>query len=55
LQLQELGVNLNIYWEMGKVDWENFDFVPLIPTSAITGEGVHDILLLLCQISQMKL
>ncbi len=55
MQLQELGVNLNIYWEMGKNDWENSNFVPLIPTSAMTGEGVHDILLLLCQISQRKL
>jgi translation initiation factor 5B len=50
LQLQKLGMNLNIYWEMGEDDWENSDFVPLIPTSAMTGEGVHDILLLLCQI-----
>jgi translation initiation factor 5B len=55
LQLQELGVNLNIYWEMGKDDWDNSNFVPLIPTSAMTGEGVHDILLLLCQILQRKL
>ena len=55
LQLQELGVNLNIYWEMGEDDWENSNFVPLIPTSAMTGESVHDILLLLCQILQRKL
>jgi translation initiation factor 5B len=55
LQLQEQGVNSNIYWEMGDDDWENSDFVPLVPTSAITGEGVQDILLLLCQISQRKL
>ncbi|KAL3761692.1 hypothetical protein ACHAW5_004256 [Stephanodiscus triporus] len=55
LQLQEQGVNSNIYWEMGEDDWENSDFVPLVPTSAITGEGVQDILLLLCQISQRKL
>jgi translation initiation factor 5B len=55
LQLQEQGVNSNIYWEMGEEDWENSDFVPLVPTSAITGEGVQDILLLLCQISQRKL
>ena len=31
------------------------DFVPLVPTSAITGEGVQDILLLLCQMAQRKL
>ncbi len=55
LQLQELGVNLNIYWKMGEEDWENSNFVPLILTSAMTGEGIHDILLLLCQILQRKL
>lgn len=55
VQLQEQGVNSNIYWEMGDDDWTNSDFVPLVPTSAITGEGVQDILLLLCQIAQRKL
>mmetsp|Transcript_8650 Transcript_8650/g.18923 ORF Transcript_8650/g.18923 Transcript_8650/m.18923 type:complete len:1024 (-) Transcript_8650:51-3122(-) len=55
LQLQEQGVNSNIYWEMGDEDWTNSDFVPLVPTSAVTGEGVQDILLLLCQIAQRKL
>ena len=55
LQLQQQGVNSNIYWEMGEDDWTNSDFVPLVPTSAITGEGVQDILLLLCQIAQRKL
>mmetsp|Transcript_24979 Transcript_24979/g.28784 ORF Transcript_24979/g.28784 Transcript_24979/m.28784 type:complete len:971 (-) Transcript_24979:236-3148(-) len=55
IQLQELGVNSNLYWEMGDDDWSNSDFVPLVPTSAITGEGVQDILLLLCQIAQRKL
>jgi translation initiation factor 5B len=55
LQLQELGMNLNIYWETGKDNWENSNFVPLIPTSTNTGEGVQDILLLLCQILQRKL
>eukprot|EP00979_Chaetoceros_neogracilis_P018115 scaffold10552_cov276-Chaetoceros_neogracile.AAC.19 len=55
LQLQEKGINSNIYWEMGDDDWENSDFVPLVPTSAISGEGVQDILLLLCQMAQRKL
>jgi translation initiation factor 5B len=55
LQLQEQGINSNIYWEMGDDDWSNSDFIPLVPTSAITGEGVQDLLLLLCQISQRKL
>ena len=55
VQLQEQGVNSNLYWEMGDDDWMNSDFVPLVPTSAITGEGVQDILLLLCQMAQRKL
>lgn len=55
LQLQEQSINSNIYWEMGDDDWENSDFVPLVPTSAISGEGVQDILMLLCQMAQRKL
>lgn len=55
VQLQEQGVNSNIYWEMGSDDWSNSDFIPLVPTSAVTGEGVQDVLLLLCQMAQRKL
>lgn len=55
VQLSEQGVNSNIYWEMGDDDWMNSDFVPLVPTSAVTGEGVQDILMLLCQIAQRKI
>jgi translation initiation factor 5B len=55
VQLQEQGVNSNLYWDMGSDDWKNSDFVPLVPTSAITGEGVQDVLLLLCQMGQYKL
>ncbi|CAJ1949502.1 unnamed protein product [Cylindrotheca closterium] len=55
VQLQEQGVNSNIYWEMGEDDWMNSDFVPLIPTSAVTGEGVQDVLMLLCQMAQRKI
>jgi len=50
-----LKVQAEGYWEMGDEDWTNSDFVPLVPTSAVTGEGVQDILLLLCQIAQRKL
>jgi translation initiation factor 5B len=53
--LQEQGVNSNLYWEMGEDDWMNTDFVPLVPTSAISGEGVQDVLLLLCQMAQWKI
>jgi len=55
VQLMEQGVNSNIYWEMGDDDWQSSDFVPLVPTSAISGEGVQDILLLLCRMAQEKL
>lgn len=55
VQLQKQGVNSNLYWEMGDDDWKNSDFIPLVPTSAITGEGVQDVLLLLCQMGQYKL
>jgi translation initiation factor 5B len=55
VQLQEQGVNSNLYWEMGDDDWSNSDFIPLVPTSAVTGEGVQDVLLLLCQMAQKKL
>ncbi|GKY98785.1 hypothetical protein MPSEU_000834700 [Mayamaea pseudoterrestris] len=55
VQLQEQGVNSNIYWEMGKEDWTNSDFVPLVPTSAVTGEGVQDVLMLLAKMSQLTI
>ena len=55
VQLQEQGVNSNLYWEMGDDDWSNSDFIPLVPTSAVTGEGVQDVLLLLCQMAQRKI
>jgi translation initiation factor 5B len=55
VELQEQGVNSNIYWEMGDEDWTNSDFIPLVPTSAITGEGVQDVLMLLCQMSQRQI
>jgi translation initiation factor 5B len=55
VQLMEQGVNSNLYWEMGDDDWENSDFIPLVPTSGVTGEGVQDVLLLLCQMAQKKI
>lgn len=54
VQLMEQGVNSNLYWEMGDDDWENSDFIPLVPTSGVTGEGIQDVLLLLCQMAQKK-
>jgi len=55
VQLQEQGVNSNLYWEMGDDDWTNSDFIPLVPTSAHSGEGVQDVLMLLCQMAQRKI
>jgi translation initiation factor 5B len=55
VQLAEQGVNSNLYWEMGDDDWSNSDFIPLVPTSAVTGEGVQDVLMLLCQMAQRKI
>ena len=48
MQLAEQGLNAKLYYE-------NDDFrrnVSVVPTSAITGEGVPDILLLTVQITQ---
>jgi translation initiation factor 5B len=55
VQLMEQGVNSNLYWEMGDDDWESSDFIPLVPTSGVTGEGIQDVLLLLCQMAQKKI
>jgi translation initiation factor 5B len=55
VQLQEQGVNSNLYWEMGDDDWTNSDFIPLVPTSAHSGEGVQDVLMLLSQMAQRKI
>lgn len=40
-----------LFWE--KVDFS--DYVPLIPTSAITGDGIGDLLALLVEYSSTKL
>ena len=40
VQLSEKGVNSGLYWNI-----TDPDYVPLIPTSAISGEGVPDILM----------
>lgn len=46
-QLNENGYNADLYW---KVD-DPEDYIPLIPTSGITGEGLPDILALLVKYS----
>jgi translation initiation factor 5B len=49
------GIHTNLYWEMGDDDWENLDFVPLAPTSAVTEGGIQDVLILLCQLAEKKI
>jgi len=44
-----------LYWDMGADDWKSTDFVPIVPTSAVSGEGIADILLLLCKMGQVKI
>jgi hypothetical protein len=51
VQLKEQGLNSELYWD-------NTDLartVSLVPTSAITGEGVCDLLLLLCKLTQTRM
>ena len=51
VQLKEQSINSELYWK-------NDDLartVSLVPTSAITGEGVCDILLLLAKLTQERM
>lgn len=51
VQLMEQGLNAELYWR-------NTDLghtVSLVPTSAISGEGVTDLLLLLCKLTQTRM
>jgi len=51
LQLNELGCNAKLYWDNDSPE----DTISLIPTSAITGEGIPDILYHLVTYSQNNL
>ncbi len=46
-----MDFNSKNYWEKN----EDEDFVNIIPTSAITGEGMPDLLGFICHLSQTKL
>jgi translation initiation factor 5B len=48
LQLNELGLNVKLYWEND----DHLDTISIIPTSAHTGEGVPDLLQMLIRITQ---
>jgi len=51
VQLMELGLNAKLYWENDDLGGT----VSLIPTSALSGEGVPDILKMLITLSQTRL
>lgn len=51
LQLNEQGLNAELYWE----NTELATCVSMIPTSAISGEGVNDLLHMLVRLTQQRL
>ena len=50
-QLMEQGLNVALYWENPDVR----TYVNVVPTSAITGEGLPDVLFLLLQLTQTRM
>ena len=54
LSLAEQGLNAALYWTL-KTAADFKDYTSIVPTSAHTGEGVPDILMLLVQLSQKML
>eukprot|EP01065_Artemidia_motanka_P035286 TRINITY_DN431_c0_g1_i1.p1 TRINITY_DN431_c0_g1~~TRINITY_DN431_c0_g1_i1.p1 ORF type:complete len:841 (+),score=365.96 TRINITY_DN431_c0_g1_i1:77-2599(+) len=51
LQFQKEGINAALYTDVLK-DKAKHDYIPLVPTSAHTGEGIPDLLLLLVYLTQ---
>lgn len=53
-QFAEQNLNADLYYNLKKLkDYEATDQVPLVPTSAHTGEGIPDLLSLVVQLSQL--
>lgn len=48
LQLNEQGLNVSLYWKNS----DPRHFVNVVPTSAITGEGIPDLLQLMVKLTQ---
>lgn len=48
LAFAEMGINVQLYWENDSVE----DTLSLVPTSAITGEGLSDLMYYLCNMGQ---
>ena len=51
LDLNEQGLNVALYWENPDIR----KYVNIVPTSAITGEGIPDLLQLLVKLTQVIL
>ena len=51
-EFAEQGLNVALFWE--KVDFSS-DYVPVVPTSAISGDGMADLIALLVTFSQRGL
>lgn len=50
LDLNEQGLNVALYWENPDIR----KYVNIVPTSAITGEGIPDLLQLLVKLTQVS-
>jgi len=48
LEFAEQGINASLYWENPNPD----EYVSLVPTSAITGEGLPDLMIYISQLCQ---
>lgn len=48
LAFNEIGINVALYWENNSLE----DTLSLVPTSAITGEGLSDLMFYLCRMGQ---
>lgn len=48
VQIMELGINAKLYWENDSIE----DTCDIVPTSAITGDGLNDLLYVLINYSQ---
>ena len=54
-QFQEEGLNAKIYSEMKFGENQRVSEIPLVPTSAISGEGIPDLLMLVQLLTQTKM
>ena len=50
LDMNEQGLNVALYWENPDIR----KYVNIVPTSAITGEGIPDLLQLLVKLTQVS-